>query len=121
MNRQTLIEQTHFLADYLEPVYQGIKAEVEDAPVIHAGETPLKMLEGEAKSWEILGSNAFSGYEKATKGTKIKNFFCNAHARRKFVEAELSYPEESPIVKFYADLYEVESEIVNLKPEDKKI
>lgn len=154
VNRQTLIEQTHFLADYLEPVYQGIKAEVEAASVIHADETPWKMLEGEAKSWqlwgfftknscyysaedtraakvaedflknckaEFLGTDAFSGYEKATRGTEIKNFFCNAHARRKFTEAELSYPEAIPVVKLYAEIYEIEREIQNLKPEDKKI
>ncbi len=153
VNRQTLIEQTHFLADYLEPVYQNIKAEVESAKVIHADETPWKMLE-EEKSWQLwgfftptscyysaedtraakvagdflknckaeyLGSDAYSGYERATAGTRVKNFFCNAHARRKFVEAELSYPEATPMVNFYAELYAIEREITNLKPEEKKI
>lgn len=154
VNRQTLIEQTHFLADYLEPIYEGIKVEVETASVIHADETPWKMLENsDVKSWqmwgfftgascyysaentraakvagdflknckaEFLGSDAYSGYQNATKETKIKNFYCNAHARRKFKEAALSYPEAVPVINYYGELYEIEKEIKNLKPEEKR-
>jgi transposase len=53
---QSLIETTHYLADYLEPVYQGIKTEVSAAEVLHADETPHRMLEGDKKkTWYLWG------------------------------------------------------------------
>ena len=44
---------------------------------------------------KYLVTDAYRGYEKSTKGTKIKNAFCNAHARREFIKAEKNYPDES--------------------------
>jgi len=53
---QSLIETTHYLADYLEPLYEGIKTEVKAAKVLHADETPHRMLEGDKKkSWYLWG------------------------------------------------------------------
>lgn len=54
--QQSLIETTHYLADYLEPLYEGIKTEVQAAKVLHADETPHRMLEGDKKkSWYLWG------------------------------------------------------------------
>ena len=53
---QSLIETTHYLADYLEPIYEGIKTEVTAAEVLHADETPHRMLEGDKKkTWYLWG------------------------------------------------------------------
>ena len=52
----SLIETTHYLADYLEPIYEGIKKEVCAARVLHADETPHRMLEGDKKkTWYLWG------------------------------------------------------------------
>ena len=53
---QSLIETTHYLADYLEPIYEGIQTEVREADVLHADETPHRMLEGDKKqAWYLWG------------------------------------------------------------------
>ena len=53
---QSLIETTHYLADFLEPVYEAIKTEVCAAEVLHADETPHRMLEGDKKkTWYLWG------------------------------------------------------------------
>jgi transposase len=52
----TLIEGTHNLANFLEPVYKKIKEEVMNSKVLHADETPHRMLEGDEKSnWYLWG------------------------------------------------------------------
>jgi len=54
--RQSLIELTHGLADFLSPVYLRVKKGVLGSRVIHADETPHRMLEGsEKKSWYLWG------------------------------------------------------------------
>jgi transposase len=53
---QSLIELTHGLADFLEPVYNRIKEEILSSRVLHADETPHHMLEGpDKKSWYLWG------------------------------------------------------------------
>ena len=53
---QSLIELTHGLADFLSPAYLRIKKGVLASRVIHADETPHRMLEGsEKKSWYLWG------------------------------------------------------------------
>jgi transposase len=53
---QSLIELTHYFARFVNPVYELIKDEVLKARVIHADETPHKMLEGSStKSWYLWG------------------------------------------------------------------
>lgn len=53
---QSLIELTHYFARFVNPVYELIKDEVLKARVIHADETPHKMLEGSlTKSWYLWG------------------------------------------------------------------
>ena len=54
---QSLIGITHHLANFLECVYERLKEEILGARVIHADETPHKMLEGggDKKSWFLWG------------------------------------------------------------------
>lgn len=53
---QSLIELTHYFARFVNPVYELIKDEVLKARVLHADETPHKMLEGSStKSWYLWG------------------------------------------------------------------
>lgn len=53
---QSLIETTHYLAEFLSPVYERLKERLLDSKVLHADETPHKMLEGSStKSWYLWG------------------------------------------------------------------
>ena len=52
----SLIKTTFKLADFLGPVYQLIKQETLNTPVLLADETPHRMLEGDAKTrWYLWG------------------------------------------------------------------
>jgi transposase len=157
----SLIETTHYLADLIEPVYEDLKADIKESKILHADETPHRMLEGDKdkKSWylwgfsnekasyfeirgtrsgsvaqtlitdskcEFLVSDAFGGYPKAVTQVNIErkklnlnlppiqNVYCNAHARRKFKEAEKYFPDEA---KFFIDHYK---EIYKLNAEAKE-
>lgn len=61
---QSLIEATHHLADLVEPVYEKLKEEILESKVLHADETPHRMLEGDERSnWSLWGfSNAKTSY-----------------------------------------------------------
>lgn len=60
---QSLIETTHYLADFLRGIYRKIKSETLSARVLHADETPHRMLEGsETSNWYFWG---FSGDRSA--------------------------------------------------------
>lgn len=63
----TLIQGTHNLSDFLLPVYHKIKDEVMSSKVLHADETPHRMLEGDEKSnWYLWGfSNNHASYFEA--------------------------------------------------------
>jgi len=53
---QSLIEATHQLADFVSGAYTCLKQEALDARVLHADETPHRMLEGDEKSaWYLWG------------------------------------------------------------------
>ena len=126
--------------------------------MLHADETPHRMLEGsDKKNWyfwgfcspdgyyyeahptrsgdvaaeflaesqcESLMSDVYAGYGKAIREAnqirmeqerpQIIPLSCNAHARRKFKEAAIAYPEES---QFFIDQYE---QIYRLEREMKK-
>ena len=57
--QQSLIEQTHYLADFVEGSYKKLRDELSEEEVLHADETPHKMLEGSPKkNWYLWG---FSG------------------------------------------------------------
>lgn len=152
----TLIQATHNLANFLAPVYGKIKQEVMNSKVLHADETPHRMLEGDKKSnwylWgfsdegasyfeahdtrsgsvaadiiknsacEYLVSDVFSGYNKAVSDSniyrrenqlpEIKNIYCNAHARRKFKEAEQAFARESKLFLWcYQKIYHLEKRL----------
>lgn len=52
----SLIQGTHRLADFLEVIYDKLKAEITASKILHADETPHKMLEGDKKSnWYLWG------------------------------------------------------------------
>lgn len=53
---QSLIELTHQFAQFVKPVYELIKQQIKESRVLHADETPHKMLEGsDTKSWYLWG------------------------------------------------------------------
>jgi transposase len=60
----SLIESTHNLADFLEPTYEKLEEEIVASKVLHADETPHRMLEGDKKSsWYLWGfSNTKTSY-----------------------------------------------------------
>lgn len=62
---QSLIQLTHHLADFVKPVYDKIRDDIMSSRVLHADETPHKMLEGggDKESWYLWGfSNKQSSY-----------------------------------------------------------
>lgn len=149
----SLIECTHYVAEYVEAAYGCIKQEVSQAKWLHADETTHRMLEGSSKpNWflwsfstpkscyfeyhstrsgdvasklltdtacEFLLSDVYSGYHKAVADTNkvraqknlpaILQAYCNAHARRKFVDAEESFPKEATyFIKAYQEIFILE-------------
>jgi hypothetical protein len=152
MPSNSLIELTHVAADFLVDVYEGIKQEVLASHILHADETPHRMLEANGgKKWflwnfststasyfeihnsrsgavctrfleqaacTIFMSDKFSGYLKSITEANhqrtvhgkpiIEHFYCNAHARRKFVEAQLDTAvKDDPDVQFFVDQYRI--------------
>jgi transposase len=148
----SLIETTHYVADAVLPVYEELKEEITESKVLHADETPHRMLEGDKdkKSYylwgfsnekssyfeikstrsgevasnlladskcEFLVSDVFSGYGKAVNDSNdarrnkstslplIKNIYCNAHARRKFKEAETNTEDAAFFITQYKRIY----------------
>lgn len=160
---QSLIESTHSLADFVKPVYEKLKEEIKNLNVLHADETPHRMLEGDARcSWylwgfsgketsyfechntrsggvasellknsraEYLMSDVYSGYGKAIRDTNIyrgenglpilKSIYCNAHARRYFVQAHERFEEEMNFfIKTYQKIYRLEK-IAQARPQER--
>lgn len=60
----SLIETTHQLAAFLMPVYEKLREGILNSRILHADETPHKMLEGsDTKSWYLWGfANARYSY-----------------------------------------------------------
>ena len=156
----SLIGLTHHLANFLKGIYIKLQVEVQSSVVVHADETPHRMLEegGGKKQWYLWGfsfniscffeiantrsgmvasgflkrsralylvSDVFSGYNKAVSevnsyrkglGTPLlSNAYCNAHARRKFKEAEDNFPEETKtFIHSYKEIYRLEHELKSL-------
>jgi transposase len=70
---------------------------------------PSRFLEGFRGS---LQADAFSGYDGIYAGGKVVEVGCNAHARRKFVEAQKSAPAHAATaLAYYRELYAIEKEI----------
>ncbi len=79
---------------------------------------------------EFILSDVYSGYHKAVGETNqfrlkkslpmLKQAFCNAHARRKFVDSEINFPEEAAyFVKTYQKIFLLERE-VQLAPDSER-
>lgn len=152
---QSLIESSHYLADFVVQAYNKLREEILEAKVLHADETPHRMLEGSSKTnWRLWGfstpqssyfemhstrsgdvaydlfkkakceyliSDVFSGYNKAVritneqrlkeKETLLQKAYCNAHARRKFKEAEKDFKDEAQFfIARYQAIYLLEQE-----------
>lgn len=152
---QSLIETTHYLADFTKGAYDKLKTEITESSVLHADETPHRMLEGDEKSnWYLWGfstpktsyfechntrsgdiasellikskcnylmSDVFSGYAKAVREAneiraqkgqpQILNVYCNAHARRKFKEAQDNFSDEAEFfIDHYRKIYHLENQ-----------
>ena len=63
---QSLIESSHYLSEYVRSAYQKLKEEILRSLVLHADETPHRMLEGAEKDqWYLWGfsTNATSYFE----------------------------------------------------------
>lgn len=62
----SLIQGTHNVADFLEVIYERIKSEIIRSKILHADETPHRMLEGDKKNhWFLWGfsTNTASYFE----------------------------------------------------------
>ncbi len=159
----SLIEGSHYLADYVEKAYEKLRDEIKAAPVLHADETPHRMLEGSStSSWYLWGfsttkssyfeahptrsgdvafellkqsqcrvlvSDVYSGYHKAVRITneerkkqeksEIVKAYCNAHARRKFTDAEENYPDECKyFIEQYQKIYQLDMQSKGMLPEE---
>jgi transposase len=80
----TLIQGTHSLADFLEVLYEKLRQEILASKILHADETPHKMLEGDKKSnWYLWGfSTTRAAYFKAmdTRSGSVASDFLNESA-----------------------------------------
>ncbi len=160
---QSLIECTHNLADFVRGAYDRLEIEILRSNILHADETPHRMLEGDKKhNWflwgfsnkftsyfechdtrsgdvasqlllkskcEYLVSDVFSGYGKAVRDTNllraetklqpVVNVYCNAHARRKFVEAGERFTIEAEYyIEQYREIYQIEASICEKPPNE---
>lgn len=58
---QSLIESTHYVADFVKPAYELLLKEVINETVLRADETPHRMLEGDDKSnWYLWGFSSLT-------------------------------------------------------------
>jgi transposase len=74
----------------------------------------------------FLMSDVYVGYERAIRiinGLRCSQglaeliaLFCNSHCRRRFIEAEMNYPEEAQyFIDQYGEIYKLEAELKELK------
>ncbi len=74
----SLIEGTHNLAIFLQPVYERIKQEILNSQVLHADETPHRMLEGDEKrhwymrGFSTEGSSYFENHDTRSGDVAVK-------------------------------------------------
>lgn len=149
---QSLIETSHYLAEFLLKIYERLRSETLSSKILYADETPHRMLEGSEKDgwyfWgfsgrksayfeahdtrsgdvsieflkgstaEYLMSDVYSGYVRTTtvvneerdkKGIpRLVKIYCNAHARRKFKEANAFKAESDFFLLRYQRIYRLE-------------
>ncbi len=91
------------MGDHLHPY------NVLDFTMNHKRDGPLSFLE-EYKGH--LQADAFSGYDCVYAGGDVVEVGCNAHARRKFVEAQKTDSTRASVaLAYYRELYVIESDI----------
>jgi len=80
----SLIETTHYVADKVEPAYGAIRDEILSSKVLHADETPHRMLEGDKdkKRYFLWGFSTPEASYFEIKGTRsgdvVSNFLTNS-------------------------------------------
>jgi hypothetical protein len=83
--------------------------DVFDFTMSHKRDGPSQFLEG---FHGFLQADAFSGYDGIYAGGDVVEVGCNAHARRKFIEAQASDPARSAAaLAHYRELYAIEKKI----------
>jgi transposase len=89
----SLIQLTHHLADFLEPIYKKLKLEITKDKIIHGDETPHRMLEGDVRTnWSLWG---FS--------TKTASYF-EAHNTRSG-DIAIEFLKDTDCEFFMSDVY----------------
>jgi len=92
-----------YFGDYLHPY------NVFDFTMSRKRDGPSQFLEGYRGG---LQADAFSGYDGIYAGGEVIEVGCNAHARRKFVEAQKTdAARASAALAYYRELYAIEKEI----------
>ena len=92
-----------YFGDHLAPF------DVFDFTMSHKRDGPSRFLEGFRG---FLQADAFSGYDGIYAGGDVVEVGCNAHARRKFIEAQASDPARAAAaLAHYRELYAIEKEI----------
>jgi transposase len=92
-----------YFGDYLHPY------NVFDFTMSRKRDGPRRFLEGFRGH---LQADAFSGYDRIYAGGSVVEVGCNAHARRKFVEAQTTdTARASAALAYYSQLYAIEREI----------
>src|SRR3954447_6143513 len=102
-----------YFGDHLAPF------DVFDFTMSHKRDGPSRFLAGFRG---FLQADAFSGYDGIYAGGDVVEVGCNAHARRKFIEAQTSDPARAAAaLAYYRQLYAIETaikaEIAKLPPD----
>jgi transposase len=81
----SLIEGTHYLADFVAPIYEALKNEITESKVLHADETTHRMLEGDRdkKSWYLWGFSTQKSSYFEIRGTRSGSVASNLLADSK--------------------------------------
>jgi transposase len=92
-----------YFGDHLAPF------DVFDFTMSHKRDGPSRFLKG---FHGFLQADAFSGYDGIYAGGDVVEVGCNAHARRKFIEAQTSDPARATAaLAHYRELYAIEKQI----------
>lgn len=93
---QSLIESTHYLAKFVNGAYEKLKSEIMSARVLHADETPHRMLEGDKKNqWFLWGFSTLQSSYFECHGTRsgdvAHSILENSQCRRLVSDAYSGY------------------------------
>lgn len=101
---QSLIGLTHHLANFMEDIYQMIRAESLVAKVLHMDETPLKMLEGDdTHNWYLWGffskHSCYFEDHNTRSGNVAYEFLKHSSAETIMTDGYGGYPKSVQMVK----------------------